>query len=46
MKASTGEKCPKSGNWVCTKCKQVHRMDAGETMPPCSKCNHTEFKLS
>jgi predicted nucleic acid-binding Zn-ribbon protein len=45
MTVKTGQNCPKGGIWACTKCGQEHSMGINNNMPPCSKCNHTEFRL-
>ena len=42
----TGEK-PGKGTYKCTKCGQlVHLDDATDTLPPCPKCNGTNFTKS
>ncbi|MGL4107245.1 zinc ribbon-containing protein [Clostridium sp. LP20] len=41
--ATTGEK-PGKGIYICTKCQAPkHLDDDTDTLPPCSKCNNTEF---
>ena len=41
---TTGEK-PGAGSYICTKCGQVVVLDhKTDTLPPCPKCNNTEFK--
>jgi len=41
---TTGEK-PGIGTYVCTKCGQrVHLDNSDDTLPPCPKCNGTDFK--
>lgn len=40
---STGEK-PGKGTYTCKKCGQVVRLDDNtDTLPPCPKCNGTEY---
>jgi len=40
---STGEK-PGAGTYTCDNCGQVVVLDNdSDTMPPCPKCNETEF---
>lgn len=40
---TTGEK-PGIGAYKCMKCGEVvHLDDADDTLPPCPKCNGTEF---
>ncbi|WP_435790919.1 zinc ribbon-containing protein [Clostridium sp.] len=40
----TGEK-PGKGTYICTKCGQkVVLYDTTDTLPPCPKCNGTEFR--
>jgi len=39
----TGEK-PGTGTYTCRICRQqISLDDETDTMPPCSRCNHTEF---
>ncbi|MFO7275228.1 MAG: hypothetical protein DIU55_010190 [Bacillota bacterium] len=39
----TGEE-PGAGLYRCTRCGQaVHLDDAGDRLPPCPECHHTEF---
>jgi DNA-directed RNA polymerase subunit RPC12/RpoP len=39
----TGEK-PGKGSYKCKKCGQVVVLDdSNDTLPPCPKCNNTEF---
>lgn len=41
---STGEK-PGAGTYVCVKCGQVVVLDDNtDTLPPCPKCNGTEYR--
>ncbi len=41
--ATTGEK-PGSGTYTCDNCGQVVVLDDNtDTLPPCPKCNGTEF---
>ena len=41
--STTGEK-PGKGSYTCDKCGQVVVLDdSTDTLPPCSKCNGTEF---
>lgn len=41
---TTGEK-PGKGTYVCTKCGQEVVLDDDiDTLPPCPKCNNTEFR--
>lgn len=41
---TTGEK-PGKGTYKCTKCgTTVHLDDNTDTLPPCPKCNGTDFK--
>ena len=43
MKYTTGEK-PGKGVYTCTKCGQtVYLNDNTDTLPPCPKCNNTEY---
>lgn len=43
MSYSTGEK-PGKGTYICTKCGQrVVLDDNTDTLPPCPKCNGTEY---
>ncbi|AZR72500.1 rubredoxin-like protein [Anoxybacter fermentans] len=40
---TTGEK-PGIGLYLCLKCYQQVRLDDDtDTLPPCPRCNHTEF---
>jgi len=40
---TTGEK-PGVGTYTCKKCGQPVRLDdQTDTMPPCPRCEHTEF---
>ncbi|WP_031514461.1 zinc ribbon-containing protein [Desulfofalx alkaliphila] len=40
---TTGEK-PGIGTYKCNKCGQLVRLDDNtDTLPPCPKCNGTEF---
>jgi len=40
---TTGEK-PGGGTYTCTKCNVTITLDENtDTMPPCPKCNNTEF---
>lgn len=42
--ATTGEK-PGKGVYFCKKCGQKVILDqSSDKLPPCPKCNHTEFK--
>lgn len=42
--ATTGEK-PGKGKYKCKKCGQIVELDdSTDTLPPCPKCNHTEFE--
>lgn len=44
MMATTGEK-PGKGSYICEKCgQQVDLDDQTDTLPPCPKCNHTEYR--
>ncbi len=39
----TGEK-PGKGTYICTECRQTVVLDDNtDTLPPCPKCNGTEF---
>lgn len=39
----TGEE-PGAGLYRCTRCGQAVRLDdAGDRLPPCPECHHTEF---
>ncbi|USD36539.1 zinc ribbon-containing protein [Ferrimonas sp. SCSIO 43195] len=41
--SSTGEK-PGKGVYTCTRCGQVVILDdASDTLPPCPKCQETEY---
>jgi ribosomal protein S27AE len=41
--STTGEK-PGKGTYICKKCGSAKVLnDATDTLPPCSKCNGTEF---
>ncbi|MQW23213.1 MULTISPECIES: hypothetical protein [unclassified Lactococcus] len=41
---STGEK-PGKGEYYCTNCGQNVSLDQStDTLPPCPRCNHTQFK--
>lgn len=41
---TTGEK-PGKGTYVCTRCATMVTLDdADDTLPPCPKCSHTEFR--
>lgn len=41
--ATTGEK-PGAGTYTCDNCGQVVVLDDNtDTLPPCSKCNGTEY---
>jgi len=43
MSPTTGEK-PGKGTYKCTKCGTTVTLDdATDTLPPCPKCNNTEF---
>lgn len=40
---TTGEK-PGFGSYECTNCGTIVRLDdPDDTLPPCPKCNNTEF---
>ena len=40
----TGEK-PGIGKYKCKKCGTIVRLDdSTDTLPPCPKCNNTDFK--
>ena len=40
----TGEK-PGKGVYICKKCgTKVNLDDQTDTLPPCPKCSHTEYK--
>lgn len=40
----TGEK-PGIGSYQCTKCGEIVKLnDNTDTLPPCPRCGHTEFK--
>jgi DNA-directed RNA polymerase subunit RPC12/RpoP len=40
----TGEK-PGKGRYVCTKCGEaVHLDDDGDRLPPCPRCNGTDYR--
>lgn len=42
--STTGEK-PGKGTYTCQKCGQGVVLDnASDTLPPCPKCSHTEFR--
>ncbi|MGR6838091.1 zinc ribbon-containing protein [Aliivibrio wodanis] len=42
--ATTGEK-PGKGTYYCKKCGQrVDLDDHSDTLPPCPKCAHTEYR--
>lgn len=44
MSYTTGEK-PGKGTYQCIKCTAIVRLDDNtDTLPPCPKCNGTEFK--
>ncbi|WOF17066.1 hypothetical protein F1737_10455 [Methanoplanus sp. FWC-SCC4] len=44
MTYKCGEK-PGIGTYKCTKCGATKRLDdKTDTLPPCSVCNHCEFK--
>ena len=44
MMATTGEK-PGKGTYVCKKCGvKVVLDDQTDTLPPCPKCAHTEYR--
>jgi len=41
---TTGEK-PGKGVYVCKKCGQTVKLDDNsDTLPPCPRCEHTEFR--
>lgn len=43
MTYSTGQK-PGAGDYECTKCDEIITLDDDtDTLPPCPKCNNTEF---
>ncbi|HIU99654.1 MAG TPA: hypothetical protein IAB14_00905 [Candidatus Stercoripulliclostridium merdipullorum] len=39
----TGEK-PGRGTYSCLNCQTKVNLDAQDKMPPCPKCNNSEFK--
>lgn len=41
--STTGEK-PGKGRYRCRKCSQIVRLDdTSDTLPPCPKCNNTNY---
>jgi DNA-directed RNA polymerase subunit RPC12/RpoP len=42
--STTGEK-PGKGVYVCRQCSQTVVLDdSSDTLPPCPRCSHTEFR--
>lgn len=42
--STTGEK-PGKGTYICTECGKTVRLDDdSDTLPPCSKCDGTNFR--
>ncbi|MFQ6119011.1 MAG: hypothetical protein ACE5KE_03880 [Methanosarcinales archaeon] len=45
MTGKTGEKCPESGIWRCTKCGNTIPLAKGNIFPPCARCHNTMWTL-